>query len=335
MVLLTKDAKQGIEKLVEERGHFIEGQGVEVILNAAKFINEKFGYQCITYETLRLLTGIDPKGYTSYFKNTYGKKRDQILQNYHLNVPYIEFLRHEIGSVDLPFVSERQHWKKFEPSKEDWLRDVKIPKPPFDRTTSQTLGMIYGAGSNIVRAGNRDYEMYYFHIYAKEEEFDFFSTIVVPRLENLFNLDISFTKQHRDSIFNSKKISFDYYELFLNSKAIISWLTDDLEFTNNKEKLPLNKCNPEGLLEGIISMSGCKFYDDLSTRYLRLIKNQKEFIKTVYKLAKSLGYTPHEVTKVVRTCFNVMPNAGPSWMTALPETNLKNLTLLNPRHQLA
>lgn len=235
----------------------------------------------ITYSTLAAVTRIDDKNIPRSLRREYMDRQKEIVAYHDLRPPYIELLRQDAMSnggfnAQLPFLEERGEWKRFEPSNNDWLDDIHLPKPPYDRETSQTMGIIWGDG--IVLWPYLD-----FRLSGRSDDQVFYKNIVAPRIRKLFGVPAKVRTEKREG--------YTYPSIWVDSRAVATWLTHDMGLPpGRKRNVELPKyCDRRGLFEGLHASMGCKI---INRKRFKMFDSDEFFIQNINKLAKELGHNP-------------------------------------------
>ncbi len=278
----------------------------------------------LTEDMLSYLIGMQRRQYSPALRERYGKNRDELKAGARLDPPYIELLRHDVSGERLPFLKERKHWKRFVPGRNDWRRDVTLPTPPFNRSESQMVGVIYGDGY----IANHGCGLYLSGIGGDEA---FYNVIVAPRLAGLFNLPMEVEIREDLGDVMGRKAEGSYPRIIIGSKAIATWLTRDLRFPkpNPKNrgrirfKLPIDYSHREGLLEGIVASMGAMWTKNRP--YLSIQEKDSVFADSIKSLANSLGMDP--TLSTVRGI-----HFGPTKRLQFKLRDVNRISFINPRH---
>ncbi|MBI4015779.1 MAG: hypothetical protein HY362_03635 [Candidatus Aenigmarchaeota archaeon] len=304
-------------------------RGVELIYHGGHENGNRENLSFITTSLLAYLAGVTVSDVSTSLMGRYRDRRKELYDAHRLNPPYIELLRHDVSGEKLPFTEERNVWKGFKPSVDDWRRDVTLPLPPFDRETSQVLGVMWGDGY-IQRGRN-------FSLIGGTRDSKFYD-IIVSRMSKLFNLPLEVRiREYEDSI-SGRRVDVSSPVVDVSSRAVCTWLANDLEFPLGKKEnwgkrnvqLPTTHCDKEGLLEGLNASMGTLMNNKKEDRYIFLIYDKdRKFVEGVHRLAKEAGYNPTAVFAIDSQLFKR------SWKFAYRAMDTGRLVFLNPRHRQA
>lgn len=200
-----------------------------------------------------------------------------------LRLTNMQLLRESVGAYHGNLYEARQVWKRFQAGKGDWLRSVRIPLR-IGADESTLLGAEWATGY-ISKANG------FVNFTVSLEDVDFYRAI-----NNLFGeihgiqgkmvlLSRSATPPR-----SAKKYEWVAYSLIVFSKAIATWLVDDLGF-GTESPLPTiewNAARRRSFLKGVIGAKGI-----VTGRGQLEIADKKEgFVKAIANMSEELGFTP-------------------------------------------
>lgn len=282
--------------------------------------------QLINYPLLKAATGLYGNQISRALRKRYENEKSDIRSRYNLRVPYVELLRHLVTDEELPFLEERKFWKKFEPSDDDWLRDVTLPIPKynekFGREESRLIGIIFGDG--FIQAEGRAEAL---RLTGSSEDANFFKDFVAPAIEDMFGiLPTVHVEDNLSTSSTGEEIKSKAVFMNVGSKAIWTWLSRDLGFPLEKKhvRLPVKYCDEAGLLEGLNASMGSLKISDGHLEF-SLHETDETFVSGIHRLAGSLGYNPSKPCKM-RSREHV------TWRLRYSRRDIPEIKFLNPRH---
>jgi len=308
------------------------GDYFERLEQAVKLAYEKGGkdnrrnLQLVNYPLLKAATGLHGNQIVRALRKRYEDEKSDIRRRYNLRPPYIELLRHLVTGEELPFLEERKFWKNFEPSDDDWLRDITLPMPKyngkFGHEESRLVGIIFGDGFIQAESGREA-----LRLTGSSEDVKFFKDFVAPAIEDVFGtLPRIHVENNLSASSTGEEIKSKTVFMSVGSKAIWTWLSRDLGFPIEKAdvRLPVRYCDKTGLLEGLnASMGSLKFSD--GHLEFSLHETDETFVRDVHRLAGSLGYNPSKPYKMIS-------RENVTWRLRYSRRDIPKIKFFNPRH---
>jgi hypothetical protein len=243
-----------------------------------------------------------------------------------LKMSNIHVLRDMIGAYDGNLPEASEVWGgKIVPSNADWLRSITIPQE-IDYATSQFIGMLWGDGEysrvnseDGMRMGGRgcDKELY--------------ENVVSEAAKMLFNLDSPVKTTEIKQSVSLRGVKYDQvrHVVYLNSKAVSTWIVECIGFPKHDEKFSLPKVDydKQAFLEGLFASTG--LVDRLSgpicdTVGYEIVGTNEHFVDAVEGLLKELGYSP--------TRYKNKEN-GVTHLHLGRKADRERIQLINPRHR--
>ena len=295
-------------------------RAVELVYHGGHENGSRKNLSHITTSLLAYLAGVTEPDVSHTLRERYQDRRMEFKSAYKLDPPYIELLRHDVSGERIPFIEERKVWQGFKPSVDDWRRDVTLPLPPFDRETSHVIGVMWGDGYTNTRNKHS-------RLIGNGEDVGLYN-IIVPRMSELY--------EYKSSI-GGKSVSVSTPLVFIDSKAVYTWLVNDLGFPVGERgkwgkrgvKLPTTYCHGKGLLEGLNASMGNVMSDKKrGNRMFTISDRDRDFVDGIRGLAVETGYRPTAVFSVGSKEFEG------SWRFAYSINDTARLVFINPRHRL-
>jgi hypothetical protein len=234
-------------------------------------------------------------------------------------------LRDIIGAYDGNLPEASEVWGgKIVPSNADWLRSIMIPQE-IDYATSQFIGMVWGDGE--YSRVNRDDGM---RMAGRGCDREFYENVVSEAAKMLFNLDSPVKTLEHKQLFRlrGKEYDLERHLVYLNSKAVSTWIVECLGFPKHGEEFRLPKVDydKQAFLEGLFASTG--IVERHSGRICNIVGYEivgtdRNFVDAVEGLLKELGYSPKR---------NVDPK-GVTHIHLHRKADMERIQLINPRHR--
>ncbi|MBI2084221.1 MAG: hypothetical protein HYT70_01225 [Candidatus Aenigmarchaeota archaeon] len=238
------------------------------LISAAKSLYERRGdARAINYENLSSEVDFTVKIVHKKLKRYFAEELEYFECKYGLSTPVIVLLRYEITG-DIPFVEERKKWGKFQPSRKDWFQGVRLPLELTSEAVE--LLMVYLMDGAPLAKDDR----YTIQLSGKSDDFDFYENFVVPRIRSVHNI--------RSTVFR-KRTSAEYPQVAVRSKAVYTWLMEDLGYSQ-----VLSQLNPDlqqSAFDVILASQGTKNNGRVSISHATMLGE-------IERLANALGFNP-------------------------------------------
>src|SRR3990172_10576241 len=287
----------------------------------------------ITFYTVAALaydrwdSGVHGQNLGRVFRGVYGQESAEFAKR-GVKIPLVEFLRAEVTGQKIPLVKEMRVWEGIEPSNADFLRSVKIPTDTKTRKVSQVVGYIFGDGIlNVQKKDDRNVLV----MSGNKDDWPFYKQVLKPTLETTFNIPLPVDVSNHSGEFLGKERDYDDPSIQIGSKAVVSWAMNDLGLPLGKTnvKLPVELCDRQGLLEGLLATMGNKYQKHKTSSNFVVIDHDKDFIGEVYDLSREVGYKPSEPRHQAR------PEIGfsqGSWRLEYGWQDVQQMKFINPKH---
>jgi hypothetical protein len=207
--------------------------------------------------------------------------------------PYIELFRCDVTGKDVPFVKERKKWKKFVPSRDDWLRSVRLPMKMNEEET-ELIG-IYWPHANLSIVD----DSYYLKMSgSRESDIIFYREEVEKRIKEVHNLKVE-TEVIKEGERISRNLS-KYPQIEIDSQAVVTWMRDDMMFPENNHVLYFPNLESRrqryGFFTGIVACMGQLSEKGLFISTWETIPRYNvRFLRLIENLAKDIGFTPRHI----------------------------------------
>ena len=217
-------------------------------------------------------------------------ERKETEEKFGLDITNIQLLREEVGAYDGNLYEARHVWPNFQPSKDDWLRSVKIPtRIGFEE--ARLLGIDWGDGH--IKNDLED-NHYIFPLKGNQDDFELYGIVgkEINRIHHVKDL-IRENKGDKKFPWGGNRYSWNNPALDISSKAVVTWLMDDLGFPCPKENVGLPRIDfteeqKTGFFVGIVAAMG----ELKKNNELGLTDKDSIFIQNLEDLSKDLGFTP-------------------------------------------
>ena len=292
-------------------------QTLELILKLSEHIYNQTGnpadVNCLNLERL-LGTRLD---YGTIHEH-YGSKKEEILEKYNLDVPYIALVRADVIGQrieDHPLVKARRVYSNFQPDKHDWQRFVNLPTR-IGIEEAELLGIILADGDIMFDVGT-------ICLLGSQNHVEFYEEMVSHRIEQVFNIPapVVYVRRKHKGLYQNPRIE-------IASKAIKTWLIDDLGFydVNKILKFLPEKRQQIAFLEGYIAGKGTIMQEST----MEINSYRQPILEQMAELAQSLGIRTGKVHEYKYT--SSMGKASTMYRIYI-HSGLRELHLLNPWHQ--
>jgi len=286
-------------------------QTLELILKSGEHIYGQTGnpadISCLNLERL-LGTRLD----YGLIHEHYGSKKEEILEKYNLDVPYIALVRADVVGQrieDHPLIKARRVYSNFQPDKCDWQRFVNLPTK-IGIEEAELLGIILADGDIMFDVG-------VMRLLGSQNHVELYEEMVSHRMEQVFNIPapVVYARRRRNP------------RIEIASKAIKTWLIDDLGFydVNKILKFLPEKRQQLAFFEGYIAGKGV-----IQERTMGINSYRQQILEQMAELAQSLGIRIGKVHEYKYT--SSMGKASTMYRIYI-HSGLRELHLLNPWHQ--
>jgi len=246
-----------------------------------------------------------------------------------LKMSSIQVLRDMIGAYDGNLPEASEVWGgKIVPSNADWLRSITIPQE-IDYATSQFIGMLWGDGE-YSRVNSEDG----MRMAGRGCDKEFYENVVSEAAKLLFNLDSPVrTDEHKQPL---RGIEYDYdrHVVYLNSKAVSTWIVECLGFPKHGDEFSLPKVehDKQAFLEGLFASRGMVHRQRgpgpgrgiCDTLNYEIASKDDSFMDAVEGLLKELGYSPTRYKN---------KKDGVNHLHIGRKDDKERIQLINPRHR--
>ncbi len=321
--LLCRTYGFSIEELSEiRRGTISKRADDAVILLTSRGFSSQVNYTILPALIYREWD--NPKRSEEYLRNAlkyrYKTERDFIQNKFGWNVPYIQFLREEHGIYHGNLYEAHNIWKNFTPGITDWSRSLTIPFT-IDERVALLLGIYWGDAhlrrykdsprvDKVILAGN-------------ENNFDLYTEVINPLIIDIHGLNVPVDC---DEVENSERPIMN-----IGSKAIATWLRDDLGFSSPKIQVqppgPYKQWQDNiayAYFSGLIATMGTIVKRKRISHDLTINDSDETFVRCIEELAWHLGYTPHLTGSNLR------------WRVSFSQNEIKQMlkegAIINPHH---
>ncbi len=255
-----------------------------------------------------------------------------------MNVPSMHLFRQEIGLYTGNLEDAKMIWKNIDISADDWMYNIQLPMK-FDEKLAFILGVIWADG--CYNSGTKEIQLS-----CCEEDTLFYTTVVNPLLEYLFNKSFKIDDNRKDKSRKDKREPRDTTRIHMQSTAICSFLMNEFGFPRKKEKYSIpnfetidcyNELSSKDKLTvkkqffaGIISAMGTYQYNiSRNSHSLTLYDIDRVFIQSLNDLAKELELFPHyfgRIQKNNKTYGTIIFN-GPNCKELYQQNYVRNPSL--------
>ncbi|MBI4143447.1 hypothetical protein HY487_01030 [Candidatus Woesearchaeota archaeon] len=211
----------------------------------------------------------------------------------------------------------RDSWKKFQPSEDDFLRNIKIPTS-LGFYEAFLLGVTWAYGAiHLSKSQNA------LLILGDRRDLKFYEYVVVPLIRDTYNLVTSSYKRIVKT--QRGQDEYEYAAVEINSQAICTWLANDLGFAVVGQKKDRNIKIPFGHLTagetryGFFAGALASMGEVSRMGRLRIGSVNKNLVEDVASLAEGIGYRPSEVT-----------SKGGKWFIYFPRRDLMRMCNVDP-----
>lgn len=213
------------------------------------------------------------------------KERRKILERETgLKITNIHLLREEFGNYSGNLIDAKRVWHNFQAGHCDWLRSVRIPTE-IDTVVAMLLG-VYWADGSIFTSDNK----IYLELDGSHKDIDFYESVVGPCVEQVHHIIESvFLTPIKYKVGSSwKPFSRNYPRFKIGSRAIATWLRDDLGFSEDRGKpqVELETDLKKAFLSGLIAGKG----SINNQRELYIHSRFLSYIQDVYELLRDCGF---------------------------------------------
>ena len=314
----------------------------EHLENVAKAIYEKTDDPLsITGENIAAVGSLEWKGkkttgnYAFKISKTYKQEKDDITAEKRIKITNMHVLRKRIGAYSGNLEETAPLWE-VQPSKEDWLRSIKLPESlDLDYDTSQLIGVIWADGHPIRPQKNSN-----IHLSGTINDITFYEKILKPQIKKIFNYDVNLIlKENEESIniIRGEKINFNRSIspfISLGSKVITEFFFS-IGFPKKKKNIELPNSDKKGFsydkkafFEGIVACMSSKSKVTkgvLESFQIGCEDKDTIFIENLHELTTELGYRPSNISPLNK--YGVK-----STRFCLSPRNSKKIKLINPKH---
>ncbi len=221
-------------------------------------------------------------------RRKYGHLKVRALSEEHLDIPYTQFLREDLGVYQGNLRDAKKRWPRIQVSNYDWLKEVFVPLA-VGELEAALLGVYFARGNLFLNKERIE-------IWGEDTDFDFYR----KDLRNLIKTVHNFVPEvisGKDKGVIQKDWSYDIPAIVFNSLAICTWLHNEwgLPDKRNNVEVPValleNSVQQKGFFKGILAADGKPYvYPDRSR--LRISKDDEVYIESVKSLSEKLGFTP-------------------------------------------
>jgi hypothetical protein len=306
----------------------------ERMVSAAQLLFDKSGdpKQITTYNIIAIaVPASEWKGehtlidYSCVLSNELRREKAEMEAASGLKMSSIQVLRKLIDAYDGNLPEAAEAWGgKIVPSNADWLRSITIPQE-IDYATSQFIGMVWGDGE--YSRVKRDDGM---RMAGRGCDKELYENVVSEAAKMLFNLDSPVkTLETKQSVsLRGEKYDQKRHLVYLNSKAVSTWIVECLGFPKHGEKFSLPKVDydKQAFLEGLFASTGIVERHSGRIRDIvgyEIVGTDRDFVDAVEGLLKELGYSPRR---------NVDPK-GVTHIHLHRKADMERIELMNPRHR--
>jgi len=315
----------------------------EDILDAAKEIYQETGrLEDITFNSLVKHIGCTLSG--SFGRKIEGRYRSEVEEingKYDVKIPPIALLRAEVGGQDIedhPLLKAKKVYDDFSISMFDWGKFITIPLE-IGIDEAELLGIIW----SDARKRNRDAYNGELNVVGRSNDFELYNEFVGPRVKEVFNLSgevttLTFTfpkltRTRKGKTYEGPKIIKEPC-VRLGSKAVSTWLSNDMGFPNLEailEKLPLKR-QKLAFMEGYIAGKGIPILNGIYPK-IEVYHGEKSDTEFIKKTLNELGFNiKNFYGRVHKGGFDNFPEYM-RYSINLYAKQLKELNILNPRHK--
>lgn len=206
------------------------------------------------------------------------------------DVPYIQFLREDLGIYKGNLHEAKRVWEKIEVSVGDWLKDLRLP-PGMGEVEARLLGILLSK-SNIHKDSTNG-KVSGIELWGKKWDFDFFRGEVVRLLKRVNNLDVEVISGNQKA--NGNGFSYNVPAIIFSSQAMATWLVNHWKMPVDDGEVEIPMLDSEeqryGLLRGILASRARPYIYDDRTR-LQIQSGDQKFIASTKSLAERCGFTP-------------------------------------------
>jgi hypothetical protein len=248
-----------------------------------------------------------------------------------LKMSSVQVLRDMIGAYDGNLEEAAQVWGgKITPSNADWLRSITIPQE-IDYATSQFIGMLWGDGE-YSRVNSEDG----MRMSGRGCDKELYDNVVSEAAKMLFNLDSPVKTIETKQSVSLSGVKYDQtrHSVYLNSKAVSTWIVECLGFPKHGEEFSLPKVehDKQAFLEGLFASRGMvhRLHGQGSGRGIcdmisyEIASHDDRFMDAVEGLLKELGYSPKRYKN---------KKDGVNHLHIGRNADKERIELINPRHR--